>query len=102
MINKVEYIKLFWEHGPDNEPVVIIYEVNLYNDRLAIRSIDIFSDRSCKNIDDLYDGAIEIMPIPTIEEINSHIWGNEFHACLISKEEFEEIWNRRFYSGKLA
>ncbi|MBO5092907.1 MAG: hypothetical protein J6C33_00960 [Lachnospiraceae bacterium] len=97
----MEYLKLFWDHKPDHEPVIILYEVNLTEERLAIRSIDIFSDGTTRNIDDLYSGAIEITPIPTVEEFNSHIWGHEFHADFISKEEFEKIWNNHFYDGKM-
>ena len=44
-------------------------------------------------------GAIEITPIPTVEELNAHVWGEEFHACVIEKAEFEAIWESRFYSG---
>lgn len=95
----MEYLKLFWEHELDREPVIILYEVNLDDERLAIRSIDIFVDRSTKNIDDLYADAIEITSIPTVDEFNSHIWGEEFRACLIDKEEFEKIWNGHFYDG---
>lgn len=78
----MEYIKLYWEHELDNEPVIILYEINLENDRLALRSIDIFADRKTRNIDNLYEEAIEIVSIPTIEE-------------------FETIWNEHFYSGNL-
>ena len=66
---------------------------------LSFRSIDIFADRHTKNIADLYDGVIEIMPIPTVEEFNTHIWGEEFYACIIEQAEFEAIWERRFYDG---
>ena len=95
----VEYLKLFWEHELEGEPVIILYEVNLDDERLAIRSIDIFADGSTQNIDDLYAEVIEITSIPTVDEFNSHIWGEEFRACLIDKEEFEKIWNNRFYAG---
>ena len=69
------------------------------NERLAHRSIDIFADGRTHNNPDLYDGAIEITPIPTVEELNAHVWGEEFHACVIEKAEFEAIWESRFYSG---
>ena len=29
---------------------------------------------------------------PTVEELNAHVWGEEFHACIIEKAEFEAIW----------
>ena len=81
----IEYIKLFWEGAPEGEPSVILYEVDTGNERLALRSIDIFADGRTHNIPDLYDGAIEIAPIPTMEELNTHVWGEEFHACVIEK-----------------
>ena len=84
----IEYIKLFWEGAPEGEPAVILYEVDTENERLALRSIDIFADGRTRNIPDLYDGAIEITPIPTVEELNAHVWGEEFHACII-----EQAWN---------
>lgn len=40
----IEYIKLFWEGAPEGEPSVILYEVDTGNERLALRSIDIFMD----------------------------------------------------------
>ena len=100
-LGKTEYIKLFWEDAPEGEPLVILYEVDTKNERLALRSIDIFEDGSTRNIPDLYEGAIEITPIPTVEELNVHIWGEEFHACVIEKAEFEAIWESRTYDGAL-
>lgn len=97
----IEYIKLFWEDAPEGEPSVILYEVDTGNERLALRSIDIFMDGHTHNIPDLYDGAIEITPIPTVEELNAHIWGEEFHACVIEKAEFEVIWENHTYDGAL-
>lgn len=97
----VEYIKLFWEHEIPEEPVIILYKVNLNNERLAIQSIDIFADRKTKNIEDLYEGVLEITSIPTVEEFNIGIWGEEFYACLITGDEFETIWNAHYYSGDL-
>lgn len=89
----IEYIKLFWKDAPEGEPTIILYEVDTGNERLALRSIDIFADGNTRNIPDLYDGAIEITPIPTVEEFNTHVWGEAFHACVIEKAEFEAIWD---------
>lgn len=60
----IEYIKLFWDDAPEGEPPVILYEVDTDHERLALRSIDVFADGHTRNIDDLYDGAVEITPIP--------------------------------------
>ena len=46
----IEYIKLFWEDAPEGEPSVILYEVDTGNERLALRSIDIFMDGHTHNI----------------------------------------------------
>lgn len=97
----IEYIKLFWEDAPEGEPSVILYEVDTGNERLALRSIDIFADGRTRNIPALYDGAIEITPILTVEELNAHVWGEEFHACIIEKAEFEAIWETHTYDGAL-
>ena len=96
-----EYIKLFWKDAPEGEPPIILYEVDTENERLALRSIDIFLDGHTCNIDDLYDGAIEITPIPTVEEFNSHVWGEEFYAYIIEKGEFEAIWESHTYDEEI-
>ena len=98
----MEYIKLFWENAPEGEPPVILYEVDIENERLALRSIDIFADGRTRNIPDLYDGAIEITPIPTVEELNARVWGEKLHACIIEQAEFEAIWESCFYGGVLG
>ena len=97
----IEYIKLFWEDAVEGEPPVILYEVDTENERLALRSIDVFADGHTCNISNLYDGAIEITPIPTVEELNAHVWGEDFHACLMEKTEFEAVWESRTYDGNL-
>ena len=88
----IEYIKLFWEGAPEGEPAVILYEVDTENERLAHRSIDIFADGRTHNIPDLYDGVIEITPDPHRGGIERPCLGEEFHACIIEKAEFEAIW----------
>lgn len=98
----MEYIKLFWNNAPDGEPIIILYEVDAEHGRWAHRSIDIFVDRHTHNIADLYDEVIEVVPIPTVEEFNSHAWGEEFRACAIKKDEFEAIWKRRVYVGLIS
>ena len=100
--NTIEYVKLFWHHEKNEDPVVILYKVHTENERLASKSIDVFSDRKTKNIDDLYEGAIEITPIPEIEEFNAGVWGKEFYACVITEEEFEETWKAGFYYESLG
>ena len=95
----MEYIKLFWENAPKGEPTIILYEVDVDNQRLALRSIDVFVYGHTCNIPDLYDGSIEVTPIPTVEAFNNHVWGEEFHACTIDRAEFENTWDNQSYSG---
>ena len=99
--NGMEYIKLFWEDAPEGEPPLILYEVETGKERLARRSIDIFADGRACGIEDLYADAVEVTPIPTVEELNAHIWGDKLHACLMEKAEFEAIWESRACGGAL-
>lgn len=63
--NNIEYIKLFMEYESKDMPIVYLYEVNLDDERLALRAIEIFEDRKLIKMDDLYRGVIEIFPIPS-------------------------------------
>ena len=49
-LGMIEYIKLFWEDTPEGEPSVILYEVDTGNERLALRSIDIFMNGHTRNL----------------------------------------------------
>ena len=102
MENNIEYIKLFMEYEHENVPVVFFYEIDLCNNRLTIREIEVYSDRQVKLIDDPYRDVIEVTPVPTVDELNAKIWGNGFFATAISKMEFDEIWNSGIYSGRLT
>ena len=98
----IEYIKLFWEGAPEGEPLVILYEVDTENERLALRSIDIFSGRPHPQHTLTFTTELsKSRPIPTVEELNAHVWGEEFHACVIEKAEFEAIWESHTYDGAL-
>lgn len=94
-----EYVKLFWYHDYPDEPRIIIYEVDLLNDRYILRLIDIYADGRCVNNGDPYETVIEVLPLDTVEEINTGEWGDDVRAVRISSAEFEEIWNTHVYSG---
>lgn len=102
MEEMMEYIKLFWEGAPEGEPVVILYEIDTDHDRLALRSIDVFPNRRTKNIEDFYADVLEITPIPTVEELNAGVWGEEFRVYLIDKADFEKVWKARCYDDELS
>ena len=90
------------EYESDDMPMVYFYEVDLNNDRLAIREIEVFVNREVKLNADFYSDAIEVCPIPTVDEFNAKVFGEGFTANYISKEEFDEIWNTRIYRGSLT
>ena len=95
----IEYLKLFWEDAPQGEPSVILYEVDTEHERLALRAIDIFADRHSLNSDNLYDGSIEITPIPNVDALNAHVCGEGIYACLMEKAEFEAVWESHSNHG---
>ncbi len=101
MKRNIEYIQLFMEYESDDLPMVYFYEVDL-NDRFALREIEIFADRAVMIDKDPYCDVIEACPIPTVDELNAKVWGDGFYATIISKEEFDEIWNTGIYNGSLT
>ena len=102
MERDVEYIQLFMEYESDDMPVVYFYEVDLKDDRFALRAIEVFIDREVKRYEDLYSDVIEACPIPTVDEFNAKVWGEGFWATMISKEKFDEIWNTGIYNESLT
>ena len=102
MESNIEYIQLFMEYESDDMPMVYFYEVNLDDDRFALRAIEVFVNRMVKIYNDLYCDVMEACPIPTVDELNAKVWGEGFYAVIISKEKFEEIWNTGIYSGSLT
>lgn len=96
-----EYIKLFWNHKLDKEPKVILYEVDVDNERLVSRAIDVYFDRCTNNVENFYAEVLEIVPIPKVEELNKGIWRTEIRACLIDKEEFDKTWINLIYDGTM-
>lgn len=98
----IEYIQLFMEYESDDMPMVYFYEIDLNDERFALREIEVFVDRTVKLNEDLYYDVIEACPIPTVDEFNAKIWGEGFYAMIISGEEFEKIWNTKIYTGSLT
>lgn len=90
------------EYESDNMPIVYFYEVDLNDERFALRGIEVFVDRTIEFYDDLYCDVIGACPIPTVDELNAKIWGEGFYATVISKEEFEQIWATEIYNGSLT
>ena len=102
MESNIEYIQLFMEYESDDMPVVYFYEVDRNENRLARREIEVFADRTVKLEANPYRDVIEVCPIPTVEEFNAEVWGTGFYATIISKAEFDAIWNTGTYHGNLT
>ena len=102
MERDIEYIQLFMEYESDDMPMVYFYEVDVNNDRFALRAIEIFVDRTVKFYNDLYCDVVEVCPIPTVDELNERVWGEGFYATIISKGKFNEIWNTGIYNESLT
>ena len=102
MENDIEYIQLFMEYESDDMPVVYFYEVNLKDNRFALREIEVFADRTVKIENALCREVVEVCPIPTVDEFNAKVWGEGFYATFVFKKEFDEIWNTKIYSKSLT
>ena len=95
-IEKFEYIKWFWKYIDDETPVLLFYEVDLENERYATRMLEVFKDKTVNPvIEEGFDFVTEA-PMPTVDEINCE---PEFFAEIISKTEFEEVYNSEKYGG---
>lgn len=102
MERDIEYIKIFLEYESDDMPMVYFYEVDLNDDRFALRAIEVFVNRTVTFYNDLYCDVVEACPIPTVDEFNAKVWGEGFYAAIISKDEFDEIWNTGIYNESLT
>ena len=47
-----EYISCDWKHNFEEEPVTILYEVDLDEERYATRMIEVFADGHTNNLQD--------------------------------------------------
>lgn len=87
-----EYISCNWKHNFKEEPVTFLYEVDLDEERYATRIIEVFADGHTNNLQDKEWKFVTEEPVPSVNDINKGECGEEFSACIISKEEFERIW----------
>ena len=92
-----EYLAMYWEHTSEKEPRILLYEVDLEEDRYATRMIEVYANGQVDCIEDKSFRFITEAPVPSIEEINADEYGREFHANLITKEEFGQTWDTLVY-----
>ncbi len=98
-MQKYEYIKWYWKHPFDSDPVLLFYEVDLENERYASRMTEVFIDRSAIPVTEDGFEFITEAPVPTVCEINVE---PDSFAELISKEEFEAVYRINRYTGNIC
>ena len=99
MGKEYEYIKWYWNHPDDGYAIIIFYELDLENERYATRMAEVFSDRSIVPIIEEGFDFITEGPIPNLDEINAE---PEYYAEIISKDEFETVYNTNRYDGDMS
>jgi len=98
-MRKYEYLKCFWKYIDDETPVLLFYEVDLENERYATRMVEVFCDRQVKQIIEEGFEFVTEAEVPQVEEINSE---PEFFAQIISKDEFEKVYDANKYYGDIT
>ena len=95
-MDKFQYIKCYWKYIDDETPVVLFYEVDLENERYATRMTEVFANRKAIAVTDVQ--FLREASSPMIDEINEK---EEFIAEIISKEEFEKVYQCQIYEGNI-
>lgn len=98
-MKKFEYIKCFWKYIDDETPVLLFYEIDLENERYATRSTEVFPNKSIVPVIENGFEFVTEAPVPNIEEINKE---TEFFSEIISKEEFENVYQSKKYMGDIS
>ena len=96
-MEKHEYIKWYVKDFNSDYAPVLLYEVDLENDRYATRMVEIYEDRRIKKVEESGGKFITEAPVPEVYEINEDY--PDFFAEIITKEEFEAVYRGDFYNG---
>ena len=86
------YLKVYWKHQFDDEPVLIFSELDL--GRREKRKIEVFKDGLMIPVAaGIRHGKTRLSeePLPSIVEIATD---SQFGPCEITFQEFEEAWNQ--------
>ena len=98
MKEKFEYVKWYAKIAKDGTVDIFFYEVDLENERYATRMVWVHPDRNAEAIIEPGFEFITEEPIPEISEINIE---DEYFAEIISKEEFEDVYQCNEYLGNM-
>ncbi len=89
----MKYICVKWKHSCPADPVLLYSEID--EQRLETRKIEVFADgrQGYASIAESF-GTTRLgeMPIPPLIKIS---YDPQFEPTEITKEEFEEVWERR-------
>ena len=89
----MEYLKILWKHNHRDEPVWLYHEID--DDRWERRKVEIFADGTVGHASEgetRGGSMLSSEPLPPMEEIQKD---SEFSPLVISKEEFENVWDKR-------
>ena len=93
-MKQFEYIMWFLKEADGNEPVALIYEIDVDNERYATRMAEIYDDgKVVPIIEEGYEFITEAS-IPNIDEITEE---KDFYGEKITKEEFDKIYTSSYY-----
>jgi hypothetical protein len=86
----VRYVKVAWEHGFADDPVLYLSELG--DDGYETRKVQFYRDGRSEWVDEGHEtanvGLSEIL-FPSLEEISTQ---EELSAELVDSEEFERAW----------
>ncbi|MCY4764679.1 DUF6881 domain-containing protein [Klebsiella aerogenes] len=88
----MQYIKVFWCHFFDTEPIKYYSEID--ENRFEVRKIAVFRNGEryhCGNHIPESTIMLGVVPIPSLAEINKV---PQFHATYITAAEFEDVWQK--------
>lgn len=87
----MEYLLVTWMHDFPDEPNEFYMEI--CEDRVQVRVLELYKNGefAYATTEKVYKTFLAKEPYPSIEEINST---EEVRAKIISKEEFEKVWDR--------
>jgi hypothetical protein len=88
----MDYWKVIWHHDFDTEPVVLYNEIG--EDGYEVRKVDEYCDGRLAWADETreVDGTrLGEIPVGPIEDVQAQA---EFSAFVITKEQFEVMWDR--------
>lgn len=88
----MEYLLVTWEHNFIDDPIKFYMELD--EDRNQLRVIEVYEDNKIAyaSLSKEYNTFLAKEKYPTIEELNSM---EEFKGSYITKDEFEDLWNKK-------